>query len=130
VDVLSLRPRQRARPPADHPLELYDAARVDGASTVRQFVHITLPQLRNVLLIVLLLRGIWMFTKSTCRGSSGSAEARGGHPHAARLHLSALVHLLPGGDGAALSNVMLALLLMAVTIYFVAFPPEADETDG
>jgi len=25
---------------------------------------------------------------------------------------------------------MLALLLMAVTIYFVAFPPEADETDG
>ena len=32
--------------------------------------------------------------------------------------------------GAALSNVMLALLLMAVTIYFVAFPPEAEETDG
>ena len=34
------------------------------------------------------------------------------------------------GMGAALSNMMLALLLMAVTIYFVAFPPEADETDG
>ena len=30
----------------------------------------------------------------------------------------------------SLSNVMFALLLMAVTIYFVAFPPEADETDG
>ena len=45
------------------PPELYDAARVDGASAVRQFFHVTLPQLRNVLLIVLLLRGIWMFTK-------------------------------------------------------------------
>jgi len=45
------------------PPELYDAARVDGASAVRQFIHVTLPQLRNVLLIVLLLRGIWMFTK-------------------------------------------------------------------
>jgi len=26
--------------------------------------------------------------------------------------------------------VMLALLLMAVTIYFVAFPPAEDETDA
>src|SRR5512145_2779202 len=32
------------------PPELYDAARVDGASPVRQFVHVTLPQLKNVLL--------------------------------------------------------------------------------
>ena len=32
--------------------------------------------------------------------------------------------------GAALSNVMLALLLMVVTIYFVAFPPEGDENDA
>ncbi len=32
--------------------------------------------------------------------------------------------------GAALSNVMLALLLMAVTIYFVAFPPEEDDNDA
>jgi hypothetical protein len=32
--------------------------------------------------------------------------------------------------GAALSNVMFALLLMTVTLYFVAFPPEGDETDG
>jgi hypothetical protein len=32
--------------------------------------------------------------------------------------------------GAALSNVMLAMLLMAVTIYFVAFPPEEDANDA
>ena len=34
------------------------------------------------------------------------------------------------GMGAALSNVMLALLLMAVTIYFVAFPPAEDDNDA
>ena len=32
--------------------------------------------------------------------------------------------------GASLSNIMLALLLMVVTIYFVAFPPESEESNG
>ena len=32
--------------------------------------------------------------------------------------------------GAALSNVMLALLLMVVTIYFIAFPPAEDDNDA
>jgi len=113
------------------PLELYDAARVDGASAVRQFVHVTLPQLRNVLLIVLLLRGIWMFTKFDVPWLLGFG---GGAGEAIRT-LPVFTYqrsftYYQAGMGAALSNVMLALLLMAVTIYFVAFPPEADETDG
>jgi hypothetical protein len=32
--------------------------------------------------------------------------------------------------GAALSNVMFALLLMAVTIYFIAFPPAEEANDA
>ncbi|MGW7520743.1 carbohydrate ABC transporter permease [Streptomyces sp. NPDC054796] len=32
------------------PASLYDAARIDGAGTVRQFFHITLPQLRNTVI--------------------------------------------------------------------------------
>ncbi|WP_409056766.1 carbohydrate ABC transporter permease [Streptomyces sp. SYP-A7185] len=32
------------------PRSLYDAAAIDGAGTVRQFFHITLPQLRNTLI--------------------------------------------------------------------------------
>jgi len=43
------------------PGELYDAAKVDGAGPVSRFVYITLPQLRGVLFIVLLLRSMWMF---------------------------------------------------------------------
>lgn len=39
----------------------YEAAKLDGASPFQQFWHITFPQLRSVLYIVALLRGIWMF---------------------------------------------------------------------
>ena len=38
------------------PAELYDAAEVDGASIWRKIVHVTLPHLRGVLLITLILQ--------------------------------------------------------------------------
>ena len=95
------------------PPELYDAARVDGASAVRQFVHVTLPQLKNVLLIVLLLRGIWMFTKFDVPWLLGFG---GGAGEAIRT-LPVFTYqrsftYYQAGMGAALSNVMFALLLM------------------
>lgn len=43
------------------PQELYEAAKVDGASSWRCFWDITLPQLRSVMVIVLLLRGLWTY---------------------------------------------------------------------
>ena len=38
------------------PTELYESAEVDGANMLRKFYHITLPMLRPVLLVVLILR--------------------------------------------------------------------------
>jgi multiple sugar transport system permease protein len=113
------------------PPELYDAARVDGASATRQFVHVTLPQLKNVLLIVLLLRGIWMFTKFDVPWLLGFG---GGAGEAIRT-LPVFTYqrsftYYQAGMGAALSNVMFALLLMVVTIYFIAFPPSEEENDA
>jgi ABC-type sugar transport system permease subunit len=43
------------------PGELYEAASVDGASVVQRFRHITLPALRNIIIIVVLLSTIWTF---------------------------------------------------------------------
>lgn len=43
------------------PVDLYEAARVDGASRWQQFLHITVPMLRPVLLVVLLLSTILTF---------------------------------------------------------------------
>ncbi|HVY00623.1 MAG TPA: sugar ABC transporter permease [Pseudorhodoplanes sp.] len=45
------------------PHELHDAAKVDGANAVQRFLHVTLPQLKSVLFVIVLLRSIWMFTK-------------------------------------------------------------------
>ena len=41
--------------------ELYEAAAIDGANPWRQFLHITLPGLRYVLIVVTLLSTIWTF---------------------------------------------------------------------
>jgi ABC-type sugar transport system permease subunit len=43
------------------PGELYEAASVDGASAVQRFFYVTLPSLRNILIIVVLLSTIWTF---------------------------------------------------------------------
>jgi len=43
------------------PEQLYEAARIDGAGAFARFWDITLPQIRSVLFLILLLRGIWDF---------------------------------------------------------------------
>jgi len=42
---------------------MYEAAEVDGASTVQKFWHITIPELRYVLGAIFLLRLMWTFNK-------------------------------------------------------------------
>jgi multiple sugar transport system permease protein len=42
------------------PSELYEAAKVDGASPLRMFWHITLPHLMPTIFFLVLLRTIWM----------------------------------------------------------------------
>ena len=41
---------------------LYDAAKVDGASPLQEFIHITLPGLKHFIAVAVLLRTIWIFT--------------------------------------------------------------------
>ncbi|MEV0569482.1 ABC transporter permease subunit [Dactylosporangium sp. NPDC050588] len=41
--------------------QLYEAAAVDGASSWRRFLHVTLPGLRYVILVTVLLSTIWTF---------------------------------------------------------------------
>jgi ABC-type sugar transport system permease subunit len=43
------------------PGEQYEAAAVDGANIVQRFRHVTLPALRNIIIIVTLLSTIWTF---------------------------------------------------------------------
>jgi multiple sugar transport system permease protein len=43
------------------PEHLYEAAKIDGAGPVARFLDITLPQLRDVLVVIIMLRAIWDF---------------------------------------------------------------------
>lgn len=43
------------------PADLYEAAAVDGGGPVQRFRHVTLPGLRNIIIIVALLSTIWTF---------------------------------------------------------------------
>ncbi len=44
------------------PPEQYEAAQVDGASTFQQFLYVTLPHLRGVTKVLIVLRFIWTVT--------------------------------------------------------------------
>lgn len=41
------------------PRELYEAAHLDGAHMIRRFWHVTLPGIRNILLLAVLMATIW-----------------------------------------------------------------------
>ena len=43
------------------PYELYEAAKIDGAGPMREFFHVTLPGLRYVIWVIIILRSIWTF---------------------------------------------------------------------
>jgi ABC-type sugar transport system permease subunit len=43
------------------PGEMYEAASVDGANAIQRFLHVTLPGLKNIVIIVMLLSTIWTF---------------------------------------------------------------------
>lgn len=45
------------------PREQYEAARVDGASRVQEFIHITIPNLFRIIVIALALDTIWQFRR-------------------------------------------------------------------
>jgi raffinose/stachyose/melibiose transport system permease protein len=43
------------------PMDLYDAARVDGANRWQEFIHVTLPGIRPTVVFMLLMTSIWSF---------------------------------------------------------------------
>ena len=109
------------------PPELYDAAKVDGAGAVGRFLHITLPQIKTVLFIVILLRSVWMFTKFDIVWIWGG-QSYGGLGENVRILPMYTYHrifgLFQAGEGAALANIMFFILLFAAYFYFKYFRQE------
>jgi multiple sugar transport system permease protein len=107
------------------PPELYEAAKVDGAGAWRRFVHVTLPQTRNVLFVIVLLRSIWMFTKFDTVWLMAGEGGVSRYVRTLPIYAYARTFTyLQAGMGAALAVIMFALLLGATAVYFRLFRDE------
>ena len=111
------------------PPELYEAAKVDGAGAWSRFLHVTLPQTRNVLFVVVLLRSIFMFTKFDTvwlmAGEGGVSR------YIRTLPVYAYARsftYLQAGMGAALAVIMFAMLLVVAAVYFKVLREEDPAT--
>lgn len=103
------------------PDEYYEAAELVGASRTRQFVSITLPQLKSVLFVAILLRMLWTFNLFDIvwlgtRGGPGNATET--------LPVMAYRIAFDGlrlGEGAAVAFLAFVVLAIVTTIYFKLF---------
>lgn len=101
-------------------VDLYEAAELDGASVWRRVWHITLPQLRGIILIMLLLQLIGAFQLFT-----EPYIMTGGGPENATVTLLMLIYnyaIVSGdyGAGTALSLMLAAVLALLSAVYLRA----------
>lgn len=99
------------------PTDLYEAARVDGAGPLTRLTRITLPQLRDVTGVLILLGIIysiklfdvvWVMTKG---GPANASQVLG------TLEYQDTFELNQYGYGAAIANVMLVLSMIGGIVY-------------
>ncbi len=99
------------------PRELYEAARIDGAGRFAQFRDVTLPQLRDVLIVIVLLRTIWDFKEFDL-----IYLLTGGGPVISTQTLPLMVYkeafaLNQMGAASAVAVLMMLIMLIFMTVY-------------
>ena len=100
------------------PLEQYESASMDGASFWQQFWFITLPGIRTILLVGILLRFVWLFNNFDL-----IYLLTGGGPSNATNILPIEVYNISFvgssmGMGAAITTVMIVVLLLTLVLYY------------
>jgi multiple sugar transport system permease protein len=108
--------------------ELYEAARVDGATAWQRLWYVVLPVLKPVLVIIVLLRAIWMFNKFDVIWLLTQGGPLGATEHLPILAYQLTFRLFDVGGGAAVATINLVLLLAVVAAYFRLF--RLDESEG
>ena len=99
------------------PPQLYEAATIDGAGPWGRFFDVTLPQLRSVLTVVILLRTVWDFKEFDL-----IYLLTGGGPINATQTIPLLVYqqafgLNRMGMAEAYAVVMMAVMLVFMSLY-------------
>ncbi|MCP4319474.1 MAG: sugar ABC transporter permease [Hyphomicrobiales bacterium] len=99
------------------PDSLYEAAKIDGAGPIARFFDVTLPQLRDVLVVIIMLRAIWDFKEFDL-----IYLLTGGGPVTSTQTIPLLVYkeafaLNQMGMASAYAVVMMALMLVFMILY-------------
>jgi ABC-type sugar transport system permease subunit len=99
------------------PEELYEAAKIDGAGAVAQFRHVTLPNISQISMIMIVLHVIYTFNNfdivylSTGGGPLNRTEVLATYVYKTGFLQNAL------GYGSAIGTVMLVLMLVFTAVY-------------
>lgn len=106
--------------------ELYEMAKINGAGYIRCFFDVTLPNIRSTLLLVILLRGIWMFNKFDMIWLLTQGGPFEETKTLAILAYKSAFESLNYSEGAAIAVLMFLILLGIAIIYFYRFKPEQE----
>jgi len=100
------------------PKEVYEAAEIDGAGVFKTFIHITLPFVKVVIGLLIILRTIWIFNTFDL-----VYLLTGGGPGSATTTVSIYAYRMGWtlhslGRSSAVTIVLLAFLLIVSFVYF------------
>jgi len=104
----------------------YDAARANGANAWQRFRDITLPNLKGMIVLVVLLRGIWMFNKfdiiwiMTRGGPSQSTTTLPIYAYRVAFSQWQL------GESLAIASTLFGTLVVGAIVYFRRYNPAEE----
>jgi multiple sugar transport system permease protein len=109
------------------PQDIYDAARVDGANRFQELWHVTLPGLRRVLEVVVILKTIWTFNWFDLIWLLTQGGPAGGTATLPVLVYQEGFKLLRFSRASAISVTMLVYLVVLIFVIFrITGTPEAE----
>jgi multiple sugar transport system permease protein len=106
------------------PEELYEAAKLDGATAWQRLIHVTLPVLRPVLLVIILLRTIFMFNKFDVIWLMTSGGPLNSTQHLPLLAYNKTFLQFDIGGGTAIATTSFIFLTLGMWLYLKMFPLE------
>ena len=108
------------------PHELHEAAEIDGAGTVRRFFSITVPQMRGIIGLVLLLEFIWNFQHfDIIYVLTGGGPAGATQTFATAVYETAFTGFDLGHAGAI--GLLWMILLLGLVVVYVRFSERGEK---
>lgn len=105
--------------------DLYEAASIDGANVYRKFAHVTLPSLKNTILVTTLLRIIWV-----ANSVDVIFNMTGGGPAYATQTLSVYVYLRASILDMGYASSMAIILTLLLLLFSIPYAKSVFSTEG